>query len=388
MRIQDNRLRPLWMERLYRSGFFDDIRSYGLGSLTWAKLSREADEVRRRIEAGAPWPPPEASRLVLSIPNVTPNTFDLESFAGFVCLPTILRGILAMEQRMLHMGAPVHLAESLMATTAHELYHIVRFEHYGRKIYALDKTTYDLLLETDLPDMPLSLLRPPVPEFYLVLPKDNGLTVEAAGDIQPVEGVMVSFPDVEEAVYGLPARELNVLVTGISPKGDADDNLTFLSGTLQADMPIREVRITGAAGSTDFDRILHVILGTALYLASEHPALEPVPPLKVDLSAIKNPSKRAKAERRLNQYTRFGYVRIRSAPTAAPSSSHTPTRGRKLDHTVWVRGHWRHQPYGEGRTLRKWIWIRPHRRGPDMAEALSMKIAKIQTARPTKSDGS
>jgi len=39
--------------------------------------------------------------------------------------------------------------------------------------------------------------------------------------------------------------------------------------------------------------------------------------------------------------------------------------GRRLQHRVRVRGHWRHQAHGTGRKLRKWIWIEPFYRGPD-----------------------
>jgi hypothetical protein len=37
----------------------------------------------------------------------------------------------------------------------------------------------------------------------------------------------------------------------------------------------------------------------------------------------------------------------------------------KLAQRFVVRGHWRNQVYGEGRSLRKRLWIEPHWRGPD-----------------------
>jgi hypothetical protein len=56
------------------------------------------------------------------------------------------------------------------------------------------------------------------------------------------------------------------------------------------------------------------------------------------------------------------------------------TAGRTLDHPVWVRGHWRLQPVGVGRQLRKTIWIRPYVKGPDVADSLAIRAAKIQRA--------
>lgn len=391
--MSPNRLEPLWMERLEESRFFDDLDLIGLGRLTWASLMNEADAMRSRYEAGEPWPPREVVDHIVPpqgsmFARELPARFDPESFLGFFSLPTILAGIHAMERALRVLGATESFMNSALATTVHELYHLTRFRHYGKKVYALDMQTYELLLQTDLPDMPLRYLRPPIPEFYLVLPEGHNLTVEAAGDVQPIEGVMVSFPDVEDALYSSEARELSLLVVGKSPRGVADDNLNFLSGAIRADTSIRNVAVHEVHGERGpFRDLLHVLLGTVLYLASEHPMLEPVPPVVVNLDAIKNPRKRAKAEKRLGRYTRLAYVCIRSEldiPSAAPVSDSAHSIGRRLDHTVWVRGHWRNQPYGEGRTQRKWIWIRPHTRGPDMAESMRIQVSRIRPARSKK----
>lgn len=42
--------------------------------------------------------------------------------------------------------------------------------------------------------------------------------------------------------------------------------------------------------------------------------------------------------------------------------------GRKLTKRVLVNGHWRNQPYGKGRALRRLIWIAPYVKGPDDGE--------------------
>lgn len=51
-------------------------------------------------------------------------------------------------------------------------------------------------------------------------------------------------------------------------------------------------------------------------------------------------------------------------------SEPAPTSGQgwKLDHRVLVRGHFRWQPHGPERQLRRLIWIEPHERGADLAE--------------------
>lgn len=44
--------------------------------------------------------------------------------------------------------------------------------------------------------------------------------------------------------------------------------------------------------------------------------------------------------------------------------------GQKLEVRSVVRGHWKQQPYGEGRKFRKNIWIEPYERGPEGAPIL------------------
>ncbi|MER7006277.1 hypothetical protein ABT297_24985 [Dactylosporangium sp. NPDC000555] len=51
----------------------------------------------------------------------------------------------------------------------------------------------------------------------------------------------------------------------------------------------------------------------------------------------------------------------------ANTSSRTATN-RAYTNRVWVTGHWRDQPYGPGRALRRPVYIHPHLRGPKDAE--------------------
>jgi hypothetical protein len=50
-------------------------------------------------------------------------------------------------------------------------------------------------------------------------------------------------------------------------------------------------------------------------------------------------------------------------------ASASPTEeGRKILKRFRVRGHFRLQPYGKGREMRKISWVRPHWKGPTFAE--------------------
>jgi hypothetical protein len=60
-------------------------------------------------------------------------------------------------------------------------------------------------------------------------------------------------------------------------------------------------------------------------------------------------------------------VRIRGTAIPAPRRGEQAAgkpSGREYHYRWWVRGHWRHQPYGPGRAQRRLIYIDPQIRGP------------------------
>lgn len=60
----------------------------------------------------------------------------------------------------------------------------------------------------------------------------------------------------------------------------------------------------------------------------------------------------------------------------APSEGEATDGGSGYHHRWIVSGHWRSQPYGPRRTLRKPVWIAPHVKGPDGAPMLSGEKVK------------
>ena len=53
----------------------------------------------------------------------------------------------------------------------------------------------------------------------------------------------------------------------------------------------------------------------------------------------------------------------------------------KLAQRYIVRGHWRQQPHGEGRALRKDLWIEPHWRGPADIETVLQRTYEVGRAK-------
>ncbi|WP_435126376.1 hypothetical protein [Micromonospora tulbaghiae] len=81
-------------------------------------------------------------------------------------------------------------------------------------------------------------------------------------------------------------------------------------------------------------------------------------------------------------------VRIRAHSTTRAGTR--PASGDSgLSHTnrFWVSGHWRNQPHGPGRTLRRAVYINPFLRGPDDAPIkLSTTVRMLGSRRPEVGD--
>lgn len=143
-------------------------------------------------------------------------------------------------------------------------------------------------------------------------------------------------------------------------------------------------------GAVQLDSLAKLVLGFCLYLQSEHPRLEPVPPApREDVARIGTPAKRRRAEERNARVSRLGYVYV-GDPNEGDVAPGMPgpgmpadesTAGRRLTRQVWVAGHWREQGVGEGRRERRLVWVRPHLKGPDYAEGAALTGGYVQPAR-------
>ncbi|MGW4295621.1 hypothetical protein ACWEH1_21575 [Micromonospora chersina] len=82
-------------------------------------------------------------------------------------------------------------------------------------------------------------------------------------------------------------------------------------------------------------------------------------------------------------------VRIRAKGSTTPTGirSAPGDSGRSQTRRLWVSGHWRNQPYGPGRALRRPVYINPFLRGPDNAPIqLSTTVRMLGSRRPKLED--
>lgn len=72
----------------------------------------------------------------------------------------------------------------------------------------------------------------------------------------------------------------------------------------------------------------------------------------------------ARRAKRRGLPSRVNVVRLRRINHTEPGVGHAPV---EWSHRWFVKGHWRNQPYGPGRTLHRRIWVSPFIKGPDGA---------------------
>jgi hypothetical protein len=307
------------------------------------------------------------------------------------------------------------------AEQSHMLYHKAMWRAHGRRVVVLDPTTYTLLAHTDLPPFPASLLAAPWPSFYIQLPP-KAFEFEVYDvrtqhvDRRYAEGVCVAIDYVEPDYQGV--RELAFMVMG-EDEGDGSEgrNCAFSSIRFAPDATLDEFatidehvspsigqREAGLAyadakyiGHEDLAvHIPRVIVGLMLYLASEHPDVVPIDPApRRTFADIRSPQQRAAALAReastLKHATRLPVLvigahlddaaaRIVRAQIERSGDDSASRKRWTLDHSVWVRGHWRMQAYGPGRAERRATWIRPFMRGPDAAESMAIRAARVPRA--------
>ena len=270
----------------------------------------------------------------------------------------------------------------LLAPTQHH----AAWRAYGRRVYVLDALTCELLAHTALPRLPFGEVPVPLPAFYVVLPAGQ-LRFAPLGSRsdQPMEGASVLVHDGAGPTGAV--REIRMLFCGRDPRGSFYDETSELA--IVADSAARLDEVLDASGTAarrlgdrEFgERIERILFGLLLYLASEHPLLEAVaPPRPPDPAGLRNAAKRRKAEQAIRRASRLSYFYV-GGEAPEPTASRDPAEtGRRLDHQVWVTGHWKQQPYGPDGSLRRPQWIRPYLRGPDVAESTRLRVGIVRPA--------
>jgi hypothetical protein len=126
-----------------------------------------------------------------------------------------------------------------------------------------------------------------------------------------------------------------------------------------------------------------ILINALLYLCSNDidsiSCLSPHKDLVEKFINQRHPQKKRRIEEQIKSGSELDFSLIGSKignilvkkPQLLSEVSAESLSNRKLAVRFIVRGHWRNQPFGEGRKERHIIWIKPYYKGPEMAELIS-----------------
>jgi hypothetical protein len=335
--------------------------------------------------AGIPFPPISVIRedvdWALSRPEEYPPPWTMVGFASLESVSDTLDWAASAFKP----GTPNSLRDSAKRNAVKQAMGFSRWLLEGKRVYVLDPTTAHLLRQTDLPSLPFRDLVLPHAAFFLSVPGG----VEPFAGEGSAEGVLFHIEQTEDPTVD---REITYVLPGEDKEGRPAT--ASIAVSVSPDSLIPDLAERGFEGfppsnaAQSMRELVRLVFGFVLYLMSEHPRLEPIPAVKRPEIQTRNPKKRRAQEKRIAQQRHLGYVYVGRTTREEQedvadllNEVHQSRTGALLEHPVWVRGHYRNQAHGPGHQLRKIIWIKPHRRGPDMADSVRIRAARVQPAR-------
>lgn len=296
------------------------------------------------------------------------------------------------------------------------------FHHFGKQIFDFPPEMVSLFKRTDVDGIPLDAIKLPHESFYMhfgaqkELATDDGWIPEGAyisrmgPEVQQVIQICLTFAPKEPADYvrffehpepcyvqAMTADKLKigvgeavdlVLAEKLRELGQQVENGTpdFEKARSEMAAELEEAGVTlndatpiHAAHEASRVKSLHSIWQTMLRLVvngiaylsaypddSETNWPEGAPKDLLETLKTGNYKAKSKATSKLSM---LGYSAItfsgrsfRSTSETSPKKEAKEPEDQVLEQYTWVRGHWRRQPYGEGRSLRRLVWLMPHRR--------------------------
>jgi len=288
---------------------------------------------------------------------------------------------LRMSQKEIVSAIPPDVVDQLGKTLSMEYMHLLSFELFGRKTFHVRPNLVNRLADTEM-NVESATLMLPFPSCMFVYDCQTAreaLYAVAEGSTPPTNGPVSVYVN----TYRVAGGERHLEVCAVHSSGKQ------VGALIKREIPLEEGQMLEESLRVDWTnrgqhqpaaeaddsvfygpgmRLMRIVVNTALYLSSSDPDIrsglrgqpddEPLPPHLA-----------RKREKQLRHVTELEYVVVgHSVGEYDPGSGES---GRQLDHRVKVRGHWKPQAYGKGRTLRKTIYIDPYWKGPDMAEIVS-----------------
>jgi hypothetical protein len=315
---------------------------------------------------------------------VVPDVFDIRVAFGKSSPFNEFHTLLQQDLSFKYGDSAFAYANSMMG----ELWSYLCHQTAGERVYEVSNGLADLLARTELRGVHGSDLRLPYPSVYIGLPASANLK-DTEGDF--VQGFFVtqSVPADTDA----PGKSWWIL-TVAAPANDAQAQTCFFFNIdLLDDEPVEEaldrklksvaayptgVRSAfsdglGPSWKDQFRWVMNVVLYATHHPDAELTEYEANRAYTLLKARAEKAPKGSEKRRRLYEELRNLRPSRRillgksvQSETEASVGEPRPLRVRTL-----VAGHWRNQPHGTNRALRKLIWIRPFWRGPEDAPELN-----------------
>lgn len=311
----------------------------------------------------------------------------------------------------------LHQIKLLTKTVEQDYYNYLNFELFDRKTFYFSDNLTDNLAETEMEIDP-ALVRPPFDCSLFVFTADSIINAACSafdGKVRPenpggVVSAMVVYHSDRQTKDGV---NFNSLLMAISYwEGNRQvfyikrEVALFPGGSIEKALKTEwnEILSNGELGAgiysslyglygedratkdeefyTDGLHLFRIVLNAVLYLGSSDPDI--VQKVSAKHEAVERAGKinsRVKAKLARKEASRESALDYASVGESiepiviSPGSGSGPLensgRGRCSFARFIVRGHWRNQVHGEGRTKRKLIWIKPHFKGPEITEVVN-----------------
>jgi hypothetical protein len=286
----------------------------------------------------------------------------------------------------------------------------------GRQIFEIPPHLGEMLRHTDADDIPISLLRVPYATLYLKFGPQPDLELEPGW---PIDSVYIEHLPEQSAytftftaappqpadihlwhAFGEPCaviqftaehagmdlgtavdhvlsdllHQLGTEQAGGDRDGTVDMHLAAIAEGIEIS-PTSTLTITSGSRATQqiatarkrypaMRGALQLAVNALCYLTAYPEDITEAwpagtPPALIAKTTQGTPKTRAKA---VTQLEALGYIKVRICGTKLPAAAAAALPGNAAHPSVrphWRRGHWRRQPHGEGRALRKLIWLMP-----------------------------
>lgn len=329
---------------------------------------------------------------------VTPITRGYRKFARLVAQEAVMT-LVGPEEKQQAAGFQTSVIIAAVHTALYPIWTYMRAQQFGEpNVFSVRDSLIEKLLNTDIGDVLPSDVRLPFPGTYVSLPfgeqvfflrnQHTGLH-EASfvgigeGSIRGertlfctfwgeprADGQRTSDDHIYSLAFGLPDDAGSSTLKALLSRSDVEERATLAEEGIPLLIEHDMVRVYGQ--SFDFfdavNLLRRFVVNFCLYLNSPNPDIQPTRGGQSAWDVVAGEPRRSRTKVRVSKKRRQSKrkQKVKAAPYAVWEVGRNVEKLRRVSSAtdILVRGHFRRQAHGPGRTLRRVIWIEPHIRLP------------------------